>query len=159
MQLYGLCCVHCTKSFSLQIGNEKQLLSFTSWAHNEITSKVLQATEWGCLQIQYSPLPVLTIKCSIFTYGGLKWRRAMEEKCSSDRCGCCFLVPCCTHLPNIHRLKNKEYDVIFFATLQHIQIFSVFQLFILMNVKSHILKSNIIVFRIWNFTASACLVL
>lgn len=40
----SLRCVHCWKSFSLNISNEKQLLSFTSWAHVEIASKELQAT-------------------------------------------------------------------------------------------------------------------
>ena len=67
----SLFCVHCWKSLRLNISNEKQLLSFTSWAHNEMTSKVLQATNWGCavprLRIQCGLVVVSTSKCSVIT--------------------------------------------------------------------------------------------
>lgn len=42
--IWSLFCVHCWKSFSLNISNEKQLLSFTSRAQNKMTSKCCRQT-------------------------------------------------------------------------------------------------------------------
>lgn len=86
----SLFCVHCWKSFRLNISNEKQLLSFTSWAHNEMTSKVLQATKWGCAAAPSNPMRSLRgeyiqmlrhyfIK-SLFSVH-LMWGRESGERC------------------------------------------------------------------------------
>lgn len=100
-QLYGLYSVSTVEN-NLNISNEKQLLSFTSWAHNEMTSKVLQATNWGrtaafkskaasSQRLHSNDLPLLYRRSRRSLDVWRRKRREMPRLCA---CGSVFHLAC-----------------------------------------------------------------